>query len=361
MKGLYMKKLLKRCCWIVIGFIFLTLIVLNKMNTSKPDILLFLPMTGPQSAYGTHLSRGIDLWLEDNPTWKNKIKVVDTQSSPQQSVSAFLQEIAYTKPKVAIVASTSVINALRPLAEKEGIFVLGVLTTAKSAISPGLIQRFSLSEQDSFLPSAEAFSKENKLAFIYSADEYGLSQYRTLTEFLKQKGRKLDIEEMYDLKERNVRDTIYKVVSQKPSAIYVSGFGPAYRNIFKEIQNYEYTGKIFADTGISDPAFFDEFKAFKNPIHFVGTTMETDEETPFKTRYEKTFSARPSFVSVFAYSALDFAKEMMEKYITTQAEIYKLGSFPSDIGTLELLPDGEMHAPSILLEIGNNKITTIEK
>ena len=230
-------KLLKRCFYIIAGVVVLGLVMITKMNEPKPDVLLFLPMTGPQSAYGTHLSRGMTLWLEDNPDWKNRIKVVDTQSSPQQSVSAFLQEIAYSKPKVAIVASTSVTNALRPLAEREGIFVLSVLTTAKSAISKGLVQRFSLSEQDSFLPSAEAFAKEKKLAFIYSADEYGLSQYKTLTDFLKQQGRKLDIEEMYDLKERNVRETIYKVVSQKPSAIYVSGFGPAYRNIFKEIES----------------------------------------------------------------------------------------------------------------------------
>lgn len=353
-------KLLKRCFYIIAGVVILALVMITKMNEPKPDILLFLPMTGPQSAYGTHLSRGMTLWLEDNPDWKNRIKVVDTQSSPQQSVSAFLQEIAYSKPKVAIVASTSVTNALRPLAEREGIFVLSVLTTAKSAISKGLVQRFSLSEQDSFLPSAQAFAKEKKLAFIYSADEYGLSQYKTLTDFLKQQGRKLDIEEMYDLKERNVRETIYKVVSQKPSAIYVSGFGPAYRNIFKEIERYDFDGKIFADTGISDPAFFDEFKTFKTPIRFVGTIMESEQKIPFKTRYESAFSAKPSFVSVFSYSALDFAKKMINENITTQQEIYKLKSFDSDIGTLELLPDGEMHAPSILLEIGNNRVIPVE-
>ena len=52
---------------------------------------------------------------------------------------------------------------------------------------------------------------------------------------------------------------------------------------------------------------------------------------------------------------------MMKKNITTQAEIYKLGSFPSDIGPLELLPDGEMHAPSVLLEIGNGMVKQVYK
>ena len=166
---------------------------------------------------------------------------------------------------------------------------------------------------------------------------------------------------MYDLKERNVRETIYKVVSQKPDAVYVAGFGPTYRNIFKELQNYEFKGKIFADTGVSDPAFFDEFKSFTNPVYFVGTSMETDEKTPFKTRYEKTYASKPSFVSVFAYSALDFATKMITDHITTQTDIYNLSSIQSDIGTLQFLPDGEMHAPSVLLKIGNGMVVPARK
>ena len=53
-------------------------------------------------------------------------------------------------------------------------------------------------------------------------------------------------------------------------------------------------------------------------------------------------------------------KKMINENIKSQEEIYRLKSFNSDIGSLELLPNGEMHAPSILLEIGNNRVIPVE-
>ena len=345
------------CC--VIG-----IVVFNVNKQSKktdPEILLFQPLTGSLSNYAKHIKRGIDLWTEANPEWKDKIKLVDSQASPSVSMNIYLQERTMYKPKIIIASVTPVSNALQPLAEKDGVFILVSNVSTKAAIRKGNLQRMYFNPYDSIEASVEMFAKSNKLALIYEFSEFGLSEKKTIEEILKKYNKSLSIEESFESREFNPREVVLKVLKEKPDAIMVVGTGLPYRNVFKNLEEQDFKGKLFTNAVLVDPVFWDEFKQYKNPIYFVGTSVETDQETDFKKMYQNRFGARACVSAVSPYDALTLAKTMIEKGITTQEEIYNLGKMQGLVDEITFLPDGEMHYPTVLLKIGNGTVEQVHE
>ena len=341
--------------------------VYNNTSTEKkatevyPEILLFQPMTGSLSNYAKHIKRGIDLWIEANPEWKDKIKLVDSQASPSVSMNIYLQERAMYKPKVIIASVTPVSNALQPLAEKDGVFILVSNVSTAAAIRKGNLQRMYFNPYDSIQASVEMFAKSNKLALIYEFSEFGLSEKKTIEEILAKYGKKLNVVESFESREFNPREVVLKVLKENPDAVMVVGTGLPYRNVFKNLEEHDFKGKILTNAVLVDPIFWDELKQYKNPIYFIGTSVETDEATDFKKMYKERFDAQACISAVSPYDALTLAKLMIEKGITTQEEIYKLGKMKGLIDEITFLPDGEMHYPTVLLKIGNGTVEQVKE
>ena len=346
------------CCFIgVVAFN-----VHKQTQKGDPEILIFQPMTGSLSNYAKHIKRGIDLWVEQNPDWKDKIKLVDSQGSPSVSVGIYLQERAMYKPKIIIASVTPVIHAIQPLAQKDGAFVLASnVSTASTIQKAGMnnIQRVYFNAYDSIEASVEMFAKFKKLALIYETSEFGYSEKKTIEEILAKHGKKLDVAESFESRQFNPREVVLKVLKEKPDAIMVVGTGLPYRNVFKNLNEQDYKGKMLTNAVLVDPAFWDEFKAYKNPVYFIGTSIEADKATEFKKTYEERFGTKACISAVSPYDALTLAKLMIEKNITTQEEIYKLGKMQGVIDEITFLPDGEMHYPTVLLKIGNGKVEQV--
>lgn len=333
----------------------------QQANKGYPEILLVGAFTGQFAHYSKHAKNGIDLWMEKNPEWKDKVKIVDAQASPSTAVSIYMQERTMYKPKVMIVAITPVINALQPLAQKDNIFMIINNIHTKAAIRKGNMQRMYFSPEDSLRPAVELFAKSNKLALIHIFSEYGLSEKKSIEEMLAEYHKKLDIIEEFDAKEFNPREVVLKVLDKKPDAIMVIGSGLGYRNIFKNLEEYGFKGKVLTNVAFVDPVFFDEFKTYKNPIYFTASSLETDDPTEFKEMYQKRFGAHACVSAASPYDSLTLAKTMIEKNITTQDGIYQLGKMQGLIDEITFLPDGEVHYPSLLLKIGNGKVEKVQE
>ena len=344
------------CCFV--GMVAFN--VHKQTQTGGPEILFISVQSGPFAHYAKHGNNGINLWLERHPEWKDKVKVVDSQGLPSVAVNIYMQELAMYKPKIIIASITPVISAIQPMAEKDGIFIIVSSLHTKANIKKGSnLQRMYFNPADSLGPIVKVFEKSNKLALIHVVSEYGISEKKTIEEMLAKSNKKLAVVETFEPNEMNPREVVLKVLKEKPDAIMVIGSGLGYRNIFKSLEEYEFKGKVLTNVAFVDPVFFDDFKKYKNPIYFTASSLETEDQTEFKKMYQERFGAKACVSAASPYDSLTLATIMIEKGITTQEEIYKLGKMQGLIDEITFLPDGEVHYPSVLLKIGNGKLEQV--
>ena len=320
----------------------------------SPQILAILPLTGQAASLGAYVKNGFQLYKEDYPNSATSVSLVDSKTSPKVALQLLDQAVSEARPPVVISTLSLVSGPVISKAESYGLFTIVTLTSSDQVIKGHTnVQRINPSTRDQVVPLARyAKSRGFRLvAIIYSFEEFGVSGKDAFVSEFLEAGRSVHLER-YELDAANVRPIAQRTMDRQPDAVYVTGYGTAYLEIFKTLRASGFKGQILADGSFTDPIYVKALgEADSEGIVFVGTELElsvprTASAQAFAKRYRQRFGADVIYNAAFAYDILAILDRFQQDRIpVSQSSFLSLKSWKGIVSPLEFLPGGECRAP----------------
>lgn len=331
----------------------------------KINVLAVLPLTGTISVYGDYAKNGFDLYLKAFPNSKVSISYIDSQGNPKVAISALTQELIKRKPDVVVTTVSHISGAIIPILEEKGIFTILTLSSSnKIMIGTNNVQRINPSLRDSDEPIA-LFAKKrfNRIAILYSNEEWGISSNKYFTSTYSDEEHSVILSDAYSLSEKDVQTLVQKAISQDPDAIFVTGIGPAYIAIMKNLKTLGYKGKVLSNINFSIPNVVKNIGDAADGVIFTGTELTLSEISKdsireFAENYLKKFGHEPIYATACCYDMLSILDKMASEGITPSRKAFTVIKYWNGIAhRTEFLSDGECRIPMItILRDGNKNI-----
>jgi len=347
---------------------------LSNQKIATLKLIGLFPMTGPGASLGEYLYNGVELAIEDTKKYfQNKLSVesetIDSKNQPAAGISALQAALAKNRPDALISGLSSVSKAIIPIVEQQGITTI-VTTTALSNLPQGTnnVVRVYPTSDDFVEPVAKyMIAKFNKMAILYINDDFGKRNQEVFISLIKASNKNLTSSESFELTQTESRSLIAKVLSTSPDAIFVTGYGPAFINIFKQLKEAKKDIPIFSEIGFANPTVLNALGNDADGIIFAGTEMELSEPTlpsviKFKSAYKSRFGQDPYQVAGFAYDSVmllaeAFKKNNFEKLNKTS--IISLSPFDGVMGTINFDSEGESRIKLKVMKRENGKTILI--
>lgn len=279
-------------------------------------ILCLFPLTGPGASLGEYIRNGAELAREEaNRRYQGRLnielEIVDSKSQPREAVSALQAAISRNRPDAVITGLSAVSRAIVPIVEQENIPTI-VTTTALTDLPKGTrnVVRVYPTSEDFVEPVAQNMARRfDRVAILYVNDDYGLSNQRIFNSIMQGAGKQVISSEAYELTQMDSRGVIQRVLSTSPQAVFVTGYGPAFINVFKQLREINRDVPIFSEISFATPSVLNALGVDANGIVFDGTEMELSQPTlqsviEFRTAYQSRFNAVPYQVAGFSHDAV---------------------------------------------------------
>jgi branched-chain amino acid transport system substrate-binding protein len=342
----------------------------------KVKVIGLFPLTGPGASLGDYLKNGVQLAKEDAqkkyPGIDIDIQLIDSKNQPKEGISALQSATTSSAPDVLISGMSSVSKAVVPVVEQKNIPTI-VTTTALSNLPQGtknVIRMYPTSE-DFVEPIANHMAKKlDKVAVLYVNDDFGKRNQEVFADIIKKAGKTITVSEPFELAQADSRATIAKVLATNPKAIFVTGYGPSFINIFKQLRESNKTIPIYTEIGFANPAVLTALGTTAEGIIFDGTEMELSEpSTPsvvsFKTSYESKFKGAPYQVAGFAYDSISLIAQAKMKDggsgKVDKAGMIALSPFQGVMGPITLDTQGESRIKLQLMKRVGNKTVKLSE
>ena len=352
---------------LVAGFIVYTNMQEQKKSSNENTVLVILPMTGNAAVWGQHFSKGVDYFKNQNPNANINVKIVDSQSNPMQTISALQQELAIQKPFAVIATISSIAVPASKFASEAGVPAIACVVSDKTLEAKN-VQRIFPSAFDNIKPVADIAKKKYKrLAILYGNDESGVACKKVMENEYKAPDNEIVFMEAYDIGKTDVRNLVYKTLSKNPDAVFIAGLGLEYWEIIRLIKSSDFKGDVLSDLAFSDATQRASLeKAAEGVIYTTSRVELSDNNNPkvenLREFYKNRYNALPNYTGVIMYEALSVLNEMSKKGLSPNREqLLKLGKYDGLSGTLEFLPNGDMHYPWIAVTLKDGKIVPVEE
>lgn len=346
----------------------------NRGSTDGSDrlrIVAVLPMTGPGASLGEYLKHGMELGKEDAEQryagkLKIEIEILDSKNQPREGVAALQSALATGRADAVVVAMSSVSHAAVPICEEQGIATI-ITTTAMEKLVQGTKQvvRMYPTSEDFVTPMAKAMiPKFDRIAVLYINDDFGDSNQRIFTAMIKAGGKNVVAVEAFEPTEKDFRALLAKVLGTSPQAVFVTGYGPAYISIIRQIRELNRKLPLYTEIGFANPTVLGALGNDADGVFFDGTDLEAaDPQTPaaktFRQRYRQRFGQDPYQVAGFARdSVVLLAQSAMrdgQLQKPNKAAMTSLSPFDGVMGVITLDKEGESRIRLELMQRVNGK------
>ena len=338
-----------------------------KKSEAPPDakkilhIVALAPLTGPDATLGEYLRNGIELAKQQAASrYPGKIEItvelLDSKSQPQESVRALQAALVQKRPDVILSAMSSVSKAIVPIAEREDILTIAT-TTALTDLTrrTKTVLRFYPTSDDVIRPIATHMSaKFDRVAILYARDDLGDNNHLLFGEIIKGAGKQITASELFEPSQVDSRTVIARLLATSPQAVFVTGHGPAFVEVFRQLKEAKADLAIYTEIGFANPSILGALGKDADGIIFDGTEMElTDPQDPeiagFQKQYRSRFGAAPCQVAGFAHDSillLTDAAMMSGAFAKPNKRSIIAGSpFQVMMGTIEFDAEGECRVP----------------
>ncbi|MDO8803317.1 MAG: ABC transporter substrate-binding protein [Elusimicrobiota bacterium] len=348
---------------VVFGGFGLAVAAENKKTTLH--ILALLPLTGPGKSLGEFLQNGIEMGrVEAGKRTRGAVTVEveyhDSKNQPQEGVSALQAALAKSRPDAVIAAMSSVAKAVLPVLEEQGILTI-VTTTALTDLPKGtkhVIRVYPTSRDYVESVAKHVAKKFQRVAILYVNDDFGQSNQKVFASIVKDAGKVLAASEPFGLQQADARPAIERVLAAKPEAVFVTGYGPAFVTVFKQLRELKGDLPIFTEIGFANPTILAELGQSADGITFNGTALElmasgNKSSEKFRKQYRAQFKNDPYMVAGFAYdSVLMLAEAALKAKPMGKPDkpgVIALSPFNGAMGTILLDGEGECSVPLMLM------------
>ena len=313
----------------------------HQNTNGKRRVYAILPLTGVIAKEGQDIKATMDIWMKLHPETKIDLVYVDSESQPMKAVTAFQQATLGDTNPLVISSVTPVTAALVPVVAKSKGFTVGMLVADGTKleqngqfqiIAPGIT-----SEKNVLFPYI--LDNFDDFSIMYSNEELGRS---SMTEFKKAAlaahKNILDIEAI-DLRNLDTRIEVLKVMEKNPKAIIIfSQPTVSYMNIFKNLKNYGYKGRIITGGQFSSKNVFDNLNEYTSGVVFSASPLEYDTHNQDKEKYMEMISQHKGNLYpmyIFTYDILTVMDYILKNNLPftqeTFQQIGKLDGFSGDI------------------------------
>ena len=343
-----------------------------KKSESPPDtkgnlhIVALAPLTGPGASLGEYLRNGIELANEEvTNRYPGKIEItvelLDSKNQPTEGVSALQAALAQKRPDAIISAMSSVTKAVAPIVEREGILTIAT-TTALTDLPKGTktVVRVYPTSDDFVRPIAAEMAKRfDRVAVLYVHDDFGDSNQRLFNEIIKSAGKQVTGSEPFELAQADSRTIIARLLATTPQAVFVTGYGPAFVAVFKQLKEARADLPIYTEIGFANPAILTALGQDADGIVFDGTEMELSDPkdqkiAAFQKQYRTRFGKEPYQVAGFAYDSIlllaDGAMKSGSFAKPDKKAVISVSPFQGAMGTIHFDAEGECRVPLKLMK-----------
>lgn len=315
----------------------------------ETEVVVVLPLSGKGASHGEYVKEGLKMYAKDHPNSPLHVTIVDSESDPKKALSGFQQQLLVKKPAAAISVLSGVSDTLAPVAEQNGILLIGVNTATETFVKNySHTQRINDRPSDHTAPLARMAAKKfNQVGVIYSDDAFGQFCRTTFDTVYHQSNTNGLIFEPFLPSERDQNLIVQRLLSKQPDAVFVAGYGQGYISIFQALRTFKYQGPIFADIDFSNPQVLAALGDAADGVVFAAMGFNVSPPSPpkaaaFSEAYKNEFKREPWLGSAFAYDALAVMDHLLAaKQPLERQNIFSLKEFPGIAAPLSFPSPGE--------------------
>jgi branched-chain amino acid transport system substrate-binding protein len=319
-----------------------------------------LPLTGPGAIFAQYIREGMELAVHElSESSKVRLKILyeDSKTQPKEGVSAYAKLVATERPPVVIVALSSVAKALSPLAEKDNIIQV-YIAVAIPGITDGKY-RFRVYPEAYGMAGVMARYNATNLraktsAVIYINDDFGRVSLQAYQREFEARGGRVVFSESYEPTQTDFRPQIAKLknVDPVPDVIYLSGYGPAYGTVVKQLKELGVKSQLTADMTLGLPNTLEQVGPAAEGAYFVDGRMSSDFVAKFKKKYGK----EPTSYAGYAYDIINILFTIAENKGSFTVDTIREGligvkNYQGVMGNITIQPNGDSNLEFVVKKI----------
>ncbi len=316
--------------------------------------MALLPLTGPQSEFGTSAKGGIEMAFEGSGI---ELKFEDHQGKPAQTATIF-ESLTASPPAAVIVFGSATSLAVAKKAQDRSIPMVSIATSDLiQKDKPYVFRHMLASDRSAKILVEEVNRLSLKQISTVATLHDGMLAFRNafksaLAESAVGIATLEDVE--VESSETDLRSIALSIMRKKPEGIFIGLMAPQASLFAKAIRGLGYKGELFASNQVDMPS---EFK--NGGQSFDGLWFSRDGQSRdnyFETKFELKFGFAPA---TFALNGFDVGKMIVEGLKKDQKaaglvnHLTKLNDFKGVLGTYGVKPDRSFNVPGSLWIMAN--------
>lgn len=335
-----------------------------KHTPDRVTVGVDLPLTGPLAYYGHEVQNALTLVMKHDPSSGVEFAFEDNQSKGNVSVSVFSRFCMNRSIPMIISCNSPLSIPLRPLAEQNQKVLLALVTGARDF---GVMNIWSFrdainQDQEGGLLADYIINKtsfKNGVTFVVN-DDYGLGGASAFKAKFVSLGGIIDLEETFEMNDRDMRPKLLKLLSKQPQFILVIGREQTLITSINQLREMNKTVPIITSDAFESPTVFEGLGEGRKGIIFASyyNDFENDTGRRFLADYQESFNKQPGIYAVDAYVAgsyiMDIIKTSGKGSDQLRAALSRM-TYDSPIkGKLIVNEKRDVISPVAVYQIGNN-------
>lgn len=336
-------------------------------NTNPPatggvaKIGAILPQTGPGAVFADYIQKGLELAVEQvnsaSPTTKLELVYGDSKNQPADGIAVYNKMRTVDNLDVMVVALSSVTKALAPLATSNKTLLIGT-AVALPGVTDVSDYVFRLYPEAHGLagvmaPYAAKTLKLRRAAVVYLDDDFGRSSFDVFKQLFEQDGGKVVFSESYKLTEKDYRTQLSKLQATNPDCIWLTGYGPAYGTIIKQIAETGVKAQILGDMTLALPVTLKAAGSAAEGAYIVDGVMADDFVTKFKAKYAE----EPTSYAGYAYDIIELLGQAAQKgpfnADTVRQDLLTVKDYPGAMGKITFTANRDCTLQFVVKKVKN--------
>ena len=353
---------------IVVVLVLATLIITGNLVKKQDNLAIgaILSLSGPAQYFGEETKKGMDLANQDGAV---NFVYEDSQSDAATAISAYNKLKLDNNIQAVILSLSNVASAVIPITEKDKMFSLQTLVSARKVQGDMSIRYFTSAEQEA--PIMAKLAKNNlnlsKVALLASTDEYGKTYAEVFKTTFESLGGKIVINESYDKKDQDFKTQLAKIKSSGAEGVYVIGLDTHLVNIFRQmnelgLKQVKMTNWVMASPSVQAKVGVNgEGVYMTTPDYYIAGNKKVAD---FTAAYQKKYGSLPSAYSAIAYDITGLFREAV-KGAKNSSDILNnfknIKNFDGLMGKLSVSDKGEITIPLVPAKIEGGKMVVLSQ
>jgi len=357
----------KKSSWIIIVILIAFVAIWGSIGIKHDKIAVgaILSLTGPAQYFGEETKKGMDLANQDGSV---NFVFEDSRSDAVTAVSAYNKLKTQNNIQAVVLSLSNVANAVVPITEKDKMFSVQNLVSARKVAGEMSVRYFTSAEQEA--PIMASFTTNNlkltKVALLASTDEYGQTYADVFKTTFEKLGGKIVVSESYDKKSQDFKTQLLKIKSSGAEGIYVIGLDTHLVNIFKQMNELGLKQIKLTNWVMASPSVQAKIGASSEGVYLTTPEYYVDGNEKVKNftkSYENKYGSKPSAYSAIGYDLTGLFHEATKGAKTSQDIMNNMKSiknFDGLMGKLNVDDKGEITIPLMPARIINGSMTIIK-